>query len=173
MADTLGDARPNTRLVVLRGASILAMCALVLSVVLALSAGAAPARASALDRSSSFTASGPRLARLAAARPSERVEVIAQFQPDRTQASTRRLIRAVHATDVRDLPIIHGFAARMTAAAAGRLAQRPGREPLHRAASASTRRKLSRGRGSSGFRRGGPTVSEPALMVVSSAKAAL
>ncbi len=117
---TAVDAGPITRLAIWRRAAALVACALMAGLVIALGSGAVPAVAAPVPR----LAAAPSLERLAATRPSHRVEVIVQLQP--TTATRRGVLRSGDATDVRELPIVHGFAARMSAVAAAELAHRPG-----------------------------------------------
>jgi serine protease AprX len=99
---TAVDAGPRPRLAIWRRPAALALCALV--------AGLAGAVV-------------PSVA--AAASPTRQVEVIVQLQPAAGPAMGRDLLRAADARDVRELPIVNGFAARMSAAAATTLARQP------------------------------------------------
>lgn len=75
--DTAGCTRPVTRFAIWRGAWVLGLCAAVVAgVLVALGGGAAPARAAAAPAGMHASASDTALARLAAGRPSERVQVI-------------------------------------------------------------------------------------------------
>jgi serine protease AprX len=67
----------------------------------------------------------PRLARLAAARPEQRVEVIVQLDRGVDPAPERALVRRLGGRAGRDLHVINGFAARLAAGAARQLAARP------------------------------------------------
>jgi serine protease AprX len=122
--DVAVDAGPIIRLAIWRTAAVLAACALLVGLVI-MGSGAVPAVAASAPPLAS-SAAAPGLDRLAATQPSHRVEVIVQLQPASPPATRRGLLRSLGATHVRDLPIVHGFAARMSAAAAAVLAHRPG-----------------------------------------------
>ena len=77
-----------------------------------------------LPASSSGSLSAP-LARLAADRPKTRVEVIVQLAPGAGQTRARALVRSLGGRPGPSLPIINGLSARISAAAARRLAASP------------------------------------------------
>jgi serine protease AprX len=98
-------AGPRNRLAIWRRTAALALCALI-----------------AVALAPSVAASAPRIA----AHPSRQVEVIIQLQPTADLATGRALLRSAGARDVREVPIVRGFAARMSATAAATLARQPG-----------------------------------------------
>lgn len=88
-------------------------------------ASAAPSTAGSTASPASFTAArdglSPALRTLAAAHPARPVQVIVQLVPSATAVQGRALVRRLGGRVGLDLHIIHGFAAEMTAGAAGRL----------------------------------------------------
>ena len=89
------------------------------------SPGRSPIDAPSLPRQAGDASLAPSLAKLAAADPRRRVEVIVQLGHGVELARGRALVRALGGRPGRDLHIINGFAARLTAGAARELAGSP------------------------------------------------
>jgi serine protease AprX len=107
----------------LAAASLVALCALALTLSLGGSArtpwpGPAPA-----DSAIAAPLASPALASLAAEHPNRRVEVIVQLTPGASPALGGQLLRAAGATGVREVQLIHGFSARLDAGSAERLSR--------------------------------------------------